>query len=126
MSRNQKNKNTNNSYRPNFWGFMQNVLIAALNKGQLFGMGIVVFFIILAIKLPSNEIVPLIEKLLDISKINSILGWILAIFTTFGGFLVNRWQRRIHTNEVRRISNEKKLLQQKLTNKQLPSSNNHK
>lgn len=124
MARNQRNKNRNNSYRPNFWGFMQNVLIAALNKGQLLGMGIIVFFLILAIKLPSNEIVPLIEKILDISKINSILGWILAGFTTFGGFLVNRWQRRIHTNEVRRISNEKKLLQQKLTDKQLPSSNN--
>lgn len=126
MARNQRSKNTNNSYRPNFWGFMQNVLIAALNKGQLLGMGIIVFFLILAIKLPSNEIVPLFEKLLDISEINSILGWILAGFTTFGGFLVNRWQRRIHTNEVRRISNEKKLLQQKLTDKKLPSSNSKK
>jgi hypothetical protein len=126
MARNQRSKNANNSYRPNFWGFMQNVLIAALNKGQLLGMGIIVFFLILAIKLPSDDIVPLFEKLLDISEINSILGWILAGITTFGGFLVNRWQRRIHTNEVRRISNEKKLLQQKLTDKKLPSSNNKK
>jgi hypothetical protein len=80
-------------------------------------------FIILIIKIPNDQIIPFIEKLLDISKINSILGWILSGFVTFGSFLTVRWQRRIHTKEIQRISNEKKILQEKLINQRLPSSN---
>ena len=86
-------------------------------------MGIALFFLILAIRIPSEEIVPLTEKLLNISKINGILGWGLSVFVTLGGFLVTKWQRRIHTREIQRISREKKLLQEKLSNKKLPSSN---
>jgi hypothetical protein len=100
--------------------------MGGLNKGQLFGMAIVVIFIIFAIRIPSEDIIILLRNIANISKINSILGWILATFTTFGGFFIIRWQRRIHTKEVQRISNEKKLLQEKLTNKQLPSSNDKK
>lgn len=123
MARNQKRKNTNNSYRPNFWGFLQNVLIAALNKGQLLLMGLIVFFLIIVIKIPSDEILPFIKGLLDISKINSILGWVFAFLITFGSFFINRYQRKIHTIEIKRISEEKRKLQEKLSQTKLPSSN---
>lgn len=125
MARNKqiKNKKTNNFNRPNFWGFLQIVLLAALNKGQLFGMGIVVIFIIFAIKLPNNEIVPLMKNFLFISNNKSIFGWIFAIIITIVSFFVIRWQRKIHTEEIKRISQEKRSLQEKLINKQLPSSN---
>ena len=86
-------------------------------------MTIALIFIILIIKIPNEQILPFIEKLLDISKINSILGWILFGFLTFGSFLTVRWQKRIHTKEIQRISKEKKILQEKLTNQKLPSSN---
>lgn len=119
-----RDKRTGNySYKINFWGFLEKVLVASLNKGQLIGMTIALIFIILIIKIPNDQIIPFIEKLLDISKINSILGWILSGFVTFGSFLTVRWQRRIHTKEIQRISNEKKILQEKLINKRLPSSN---
>ena len=126
MARKANSQNRNNPHRPNLWGAMQNVLIAALNKGQLLGMGLVVFFLVVVFRIPEDQLVPLIERLLDISEINSILGWILSGFTTFGGFLIIRWQRRIHTKEIKRISSEKRLLQQKLNSKELPSSNNPK
>lgn len=119
-----RNKKTGNySYNINFWGFLEKVLVASLNKGQLIGMTIALIFIILIIKIPNDQILPFIEKLLDISKINSILGWILSGFVTFGAYLTVRWQRRIHTKEIQRISREKKSLQEKLTQQQLPSSN---
>jgi len=119
-----RNKRTENySYKINFWGFLEKVLVASLNKGQLIGMTIALIFIILIIKIPNDQIIPFIEKLLDISKINSILGWILSGFVTFGSFLTVRWQRRIHTKEIQRISNEKKILQEKLIIQRLPSSN---
>ena len=119
-----RNKRTENySYKINFWGFLEKVLVASLNKGQLIGMTIALIFIILIIKIPNDQILPFIEKLLDISKINSILGWILSVFVTLGAFLTVRWQRKIHTKEIQRISREKKNLQEKLTQQQLPSSN---
>jgi hypothetical protein len=126
MARNQNHKNRNNPHRPNIWGFLTTVLMGGLNKGQLFGMAIVVIFIIFAIRIPSEDIIILLRNIVNTSKINSILGWILSIFTTFGGFFIIRWQRRIHTKEVQRISNEKKLLQEKLAKKELSSSNDKK
>ena len=123
MARNQQSKKRNNSYRPNGWGFLQNVLIAAMNKGQLPGMVIALLLIILFCRYPAEELPVLVENLLNISKVNSILGWILAVGITFVGYLVNRWQRRIHTKEIQRISKEKRQLQEKLTNAKLPSSN---
>lgn len=86
-------------------------------------MGIIVILIIFSLRFPSDEIINLIDKLLNISKINSILGWVLSGFVTLGAFLVTKWQRRIHTKEVSRISHEKTILQEKLSNKKLPSSN---
>ena len=119
-----RNKKTGNyHYKINFWGFLERVLVAALNKGQLIGMTIALIFIIVIIKIPNDQILPFIEKLLDITKINSILGWVLSGFITFGSFLTVRWQRRIHTKEIQRISKEKKILQEKLINQSLPSSN---
>jgi hypothetical protein len=89
-------------------------------------MGIIIIMLIIAFRIPAGEIVPLIEDLLNISKINSILGWVLSGFLALGMFLVTKWQRRIHTKEIRRISNEKTILQEKLSKQNLPSSNNRK
>ena len=74
MARNNKSKKRNNSYRPNFWGFLQNVLIASMNKGQLPVMGVIVVFIIILLKYPSDELPELLKGIVSISKINSILG----------------------------------------------------
>lgn len=120
---NRRNKSTNYNYKINFWGFLEKVLIASLNKGQLIGMTIALIFIIIIIKIPNEQILPFVYKLLNVSEINSILGWIVAGFITFGAFLTVRWQRRIHTKEIQRISSEKKILQEKLTQQRLPSSN---
>jgi len=115
-------RHDNNRNRPNFWGFLQNVLIAALNKGQLLGMFFGLIILIIIIKIPNEQIPELIKDLTNISKINSILGWILGVITTFGGYVLIRWQKHIHTKEIQRISQEKKRLQEKLTNSNLPTS----
>ena len=123
MARNNKSKNRNNSYRPNFWGFLQNTLIASMNKGQLPIMGVIIVFIIIIIKYPSDELPGLLKSIFYISKINSILGWIFFGGSIFTSYFIVKWQRRIHTKEIQRISNEKRQLQQKLSTERLPSSN---
>ena len=124
MARNQKSRNKNNSYRPNLWGMLQNVLISSINKGQLPFAGIILFVLILIIRYPQDKIPELVEKLFDISTFNSILGWCIAIISTFSGFYINKRQRREHTKEIQRLSNQKKSLQEKINGGKLPSSNN--
>jgi hypothetical protein len=124
MARNSKNRNKNNSYRPNFWGMLQNVLIGSMNKGQLPFATISLILIILVIKYPSDKIPEFTQDLFNISTFNSIFGWCIGIITTFSGYYINKRQRREHTTEVRRLSNEKKKLQEKINGGNLPSSNN--
>jgi formate hydrogenlyase subunit 3/multisubunit Na+/H+ antiporter MnhD subunit len=124
MARNEKSRKKNNSYRPNFWGMLQNVLIVSINKGQLPAAAISLILIIGMIKYPSDKIPELFDNLLHISRFNSIMGWIVAAITTFGGFFTARWLRRTHTKEIKRLSDEKKVLQEKLAKRKLPTSNN--
>jgi phosphotransferase system glucose/maltose/N-acetylglucosamine-specific IIC component len=126
MARNQKNrrKQQNNFNRPNFWGFLQNVLLASLNKGQLPGMFVGLYMLILIIKLPTNEVSDIIREIITISKVNSILGWVLAVIVTLVSYYLIKRLRINHTNEIKRITNKKQELQEKLAGKKLPSSNN--
>lgn len=115
MSRRNKPKNN----QPNLWGMIQNVLIESIYKGQLPLAGLIVIFIILFWKYPSEEL----PALLHISKFNSILGWLMAIFISFTAVYITKRQRRIHSKEIKRISEEKKKLQQSLSTRKLQSSN---
>ena len=103
---------------------IQNVLIASINKGQLPFAGIILFVLILLIKYPQDKIPTLVENLFNISTFNSIFGWCIGIFTTFSGYYINKRQRREHTKEIQRLSNQKKSLQEKINGGKLPSSNN--
>ena len=121
MARPSKKKNDYNN--PNFWGMIQNVLIASMNKGQ-FLLGVVgLAFLIMIIKLTPEDTKLLLDGVFN--KLGNIyyIGWTLGVFSTFGWYLGTKRQRRIHSKEMRRISEEKKSLQQKITNKKLRSSN---
>lgn len=115
MSRKQNyNKN-----HPNFWGMVQNVLIESIYKGQLPLAGLTVIFLLIFFKYPSEDL----PELFEISKFNSILGWLIALFISFTAVYITKRQRRIHSKEIKRISEEKKKLQQSLSTKKLQSSN---
>ncbi|ALU75243.1 MULTISPECIES: hypothetical protein [Tenacibaculum] len=119
----RKSKGKNEYNKPNFWGMMQNVLIASMNKGQ-FLLGVVgLAFLIMILKLTPEDTKMLLDDIL--SKLGNIyyIGWTLGIFSTFGWYFGTKRLRRIHSKEVRRISEEKKGLQQKVTSKKLRSSN---
>ncbi|WP_438423059.1 hypothetical protein [Aquimarina macrocephali] len=126
MARNEKSRKKNNAARPNFWGMLQNVLIASLHKGQLLPMTGTLGVIIFMIRLPSDQLLIFLDKMLNYSLFNCILGWIIAIIVTFGSIYITKRQRRIHTTEIKRLAEEKKALQQIISNKKLPSSNKKK
>ncbi len=118
-----KSKKRNDYNKPNFWGMMQNVLIASMNKGQ-FVIGVIgLAFLIMILKLTPDDTKSLLDDI--ILKLGNIhyIGWTLGIFSTFGWFFGTKRLRRIHSKEIRRVSEEKKQLQQKATSKKLRSSN---
>lgn len=119
MGKKNRGKGYNN---PNFWGMMQNVLIASLNKGQ-FIIGLIGFiFLIMVLKLTPEDTKELLIKIINLFGDIYYVGWIIAIFSTFGWYFGTKRIRKIHASEMERVSNEKKQLQQKLTNKRLNTS----
>ena len=123
MARNRSNRNRNNSYRPNLWGALRDVLIASLNKGQLPLMLIGLILLVFAFRLPSDNLLNFLNGIIATLVERCTIGWWVSFGMFILLFLLTRWQRRIHTREVERISKEKKELQEILIGRNLPSSN---
>lgn len=112
--------------RPNLWGMIQNVLIASLNKGQ-FIVGIIgLCFIIMIVKLSAEDTSIFLKQIITAAGDLHYAGWFLGIFSTAGWFVGTKRLRKLHTSEITRISNEKKILQQSKTGRTLASSNQSK
>lgn len=110
-NRNQKNKK-GNYHRPNFWGMMRDVLIHSLNKGQ-FLIGLIGFCIIIMIlKMSQERTEEFIFELLSMVKSIYYVGWTLTFICILGWYSSSRRLRKIHTSEMRRISQEKKSIQE--------------
>jgi len=93
---------------------IRDVLIASINKGQ-FPLGIFgIIMIILALRLPSEEISKLAWAILNDVKQGQMIGNILFLIT-LGGWLTHaRWQRKNITLEMKRVSDQRNQLQKEL------------
>ncbi len=101
----------------NGWACLSEVLIASINKGQLPIALIGLFFIIWVYKLPSDCLSSITTNLMDIVVLGNFIGYVLSgLFLSFW-FLHTKRQRRIYENEIKRISDEKKKLQEQLLGK---------
>ena len=101
---------------------VRDVFIASMSKGQfpLAILGILAMIIIL--KMPSEDISNLAAKFIGLLSEWKIVGYVGAIFLAFGWFFHSKFQRRTFSDEVRRISEERNILQEKLTGKKNRSS----
>ena len=116
-------QNRNIVHKSNFWGMVGNVLVQSINKGQLPIAGVILIIITIIFKLPSERVYDLVKQLIDIATVYQIGGWILFGISIFGWIISSKSLRRNHTQEIRRLSTERTKLQEKLLNKELPSSN---
>lgn len=107
----------------NFWAMIQNVLIAAMNKGQLPAAALSLLLIILLLKTPSSDISALSREILLLLKSLHLLGWTLTVVLAGGWYWNSKNLRRMHANEMSRMSVEKKQLQSKATGLNLGTSN---
>ncbi|MFY0631110.1 MAG: hypothetical protein JXR05_12065 [Flavobacteriaceae bacterium] len=123
MARRLSNKKKNSYNKPNFFGMIQNITIASMNKGQLPFTAVFVIFLVIAIRFPSSDIPDFLSRILEIPLFNSILGWFIAFLSIFVGRYFNKRQRRIFETELRRVTDEKAKLQAVLQKRKLPTSN---
>ena len=122
--RNKDKNRNNNYYRPNFWGMVRDIIIASFNKGIFLPVGIWLLFLILFLKLNHEDALYLLVNFRTLLLDLRILGWFLfGITVILWCFSVKRL-RRVHAEEMRRVSEEKKGYQEKELGQKLGSSNN--
>ncbi len=122
MAKTQNVRSKSSTYRPNVWGMIQNIFIAAINKGQILIFGLFLIFIVLIVKLPTEQTYTVIHEFLDLLETWHILGWILSLILTIGIVYNGKRLRKIHSMEIDRLANEKKELQILLSKRKLNTS----
>ena len=104
-------KQRSNSLKIGFWTMMRDVLVASMNKGQ-FPLALVGFiFIIMILKMPSEDVSKLMFAILDGVSAGYYLGYLLSFILLSSWFIHTRWQRRIITSEMARVTEERNRLQ---------------
>ena len=114
---NQVPKINNNPRYSNWAGAFRDILVASLNKGQFPIAVVLVIFVVIFWRLPPTDLKSILVDFLNRFENNYILGWALFIVTLFGWYFHNRYVRKVHSNEINRILQEKKDLQELLLNK---------
>src|SRR5437870_7546414 len=100
------------------WRAVSTVLVASMNKGLFVPACIFFLILVMLLKTPS-EYFPTLWKSLGGYW---MWGYILAIVTLSVWGMNVRYLRRVHHNEMTRISGEKTKLQEELQRRKLPSS----
>jgi hypothetical protein len=104
------------------WTMIRDVLIASLNRGQFPFAAVCGIFVVMLVKMPSEDVSKLVFGLFDDLKRGWYIGYVLSAGLAIGWLKHSRWQRRIINDEMQRIGQEKTVLQEKLVGKTLPSS----
>ena len=119
--RNKQGKQTNQS--PVTWAqAFRDIIITAMNRGQLLLLMVTGIFILLIWKLDSKQAFDLLNSFIEKLKDWSIVGWILWGFTVFVCFFLFRKVRTDFSYEMKRVGKEKSKAQEKALQRSLPSS----
>jgi uncharacterized membrane protein len=113
-SRRNTKKKQSHFHRPNFWGMIQNVLIAGMNKGQLLPAAIALVVILWVLKADADTVGQTLSKTVSDTW---YLGWILLIISLAFWAFSTKELRKTHSREIDRMAEEKKNLQEKLLRK---------
>lgn len=98
----------------NAWGMLSDVLRFAIDRGQFIPVAILILLVPLVYGLTPEQRFLLLMSIGDTFKDYSSMGWILGLLILAGWIAHNRWVSRLHKEEVGRISDEKKELQDRL------------
>lgn len=115
---NRRNNNNNYSWPKT----VRDIVVAAINKGQLPILGVCSIFLVIFWRLPANELSDMLRDLIDRLAKGELIAYILLILVCAGWFSHAKKMRTNHTNEVNRISKEKSALQNQLADPKFKGS----
>jgi hypothetical protein len=95
------------SMRPNIWGAITMMVVAAIDKGQLPLVLIAAVLVFLIYRMPTSEVTPFARHLLDVLEKGHIIGYIIALGAFIGWLIHASWQRRLISSEFREITKER-------------------
>ncbi len=101
------------------WRTINNVLIASMSRGLFVPACIFFVVLVMLLKTPGEYLPTLWKGLGDYHY----WGYLLAVAAVTGWGMNVRYLRRIHHNEMKKSTDEKRALQQERTGHKLPSSN---
>lgn len=105
-----------------FFHMLRDVLVASINKGQ-FPWAILAMIVISIIwKMPPQDVSEFAFRVLDSLERRVILGYAIACVLAVGWFLHSRYQRRIITGELNRVSTQRNQLQEQTLGNRIRSS----
>lgn len=118
-----KSRSTPDSYyKPNIWASIRDICTIAINKGQFPLIIGGIALVVLICRLPQEDLSLFAHELFHVFETWHILGWVIAILELGGWWWHSRYQRKIHTKEVRRIARHKKELETRIIGKDIGTS----
>lgn len=100
----------------------RDIIIAALNKGQLIPTVLGLGFLIWVWRVDPNELGVLGSQFLTLIKSHQVVGYVLWVITTIGWVIHARVVKGTTDAESGRIGKEKTRLQEQLAGRTFPSS----
>lgn len=93
--------------RPNMWGAIMTMVVAAIDKGQLPLVLIAAVLIVLIYRMPTSDVAPFARYLLDVLERGHIIGYIIGMVALIGWFIHSRWLRKSISSEFGKIADER-------------------
>ena len=107
---------SSNTSRPKvtFWQMWRDIFVTAINKGQFLTAILGLFFLIVAWRLPPEELTSLVKDILLSLKNGYVLGYVLFALSLTGWYIHSKRIRTLASKEEKRIGNEKSELQRRV------------
>ena len=105
-----------------FFESVRDVLIASMNKGQFPAALLAMVVLSMIWRMPPTDVSKLVFRLLDVAEEKKLLGYFVSVFSLLGWFFHAKYQRKLITFEMQRVSSERNQLQAKELGKKLKSS----
>ena len=101
---------------------VRDIVIAAINQGQLPVLGILGILILVIWRMPENDVSQLMFQVVEHMSNGTLIGYILSVIFAFGWYFNSKKMRAEFTEESQRIGKEKSNLQNSLTDVPFNSS----
>ncbi len=92
----------------------RDITLRALDRGQLLPLMLFMGVLIILLRMPSTQVGELADSLFQRFVDLSLVGWFLAGGSILSWAIHAKWQRRVASQELRRVTSERNELQKKL------------